>query len=349
MNILPDCKIAVGIITYNRPEFLKEAVSSVLQQSFENFELIISNDYQEVAVTQESLGVKNDSRIKIVNQDRNLGETGNMNFLLDIAQSEWFVWLADDDLLHPEFLALASKAIVAHQDTNMVGFFSSYSAGSHPDGIFPSNLKRSQCVYYSPAGLLKDYTSHKCPLLGSFGVMRTDILRKIGGMPRLGDSFGPYSDTLIPILMTEHGNLCWLDEHLIFLRTHANSLSVKSAEFSAFSSAEVEFLRELERVCASRAVNIWPEEVCANMIRRFAGNEWAVLARDSSLRKGAVSRRFIQYQMQVNLPRLSFIYRIKHLFFMLRFLAARYLFEMEGVLYSCFQRILTIGQKGRSG
>lgn len=129
-------KITVGIVTYNRPEFLKEAVASVLQQSFANFELIISNDYQEAAVTFESLGIERDPRVKIINQNPNLGEVRNMNHLLEIAQGEWFVWLCDDDLLHPEFLKLASQALLERQESGVVGFFSNYLAASSPVGAF---------------------------------------------------------------------------------------------------------------------------------------------------------------------------------------------------------------------
>ena len=74
MNELPDLKITVGVTTYNRTGFLKETIHSLLQQSFRNFELIISNDYPAVAVTFDSLGIQNDSRIKIINQATNLGE-----------------------------------------------------------------------------------------------------------------------------------------------------------------------------------------------------------------------------------------------------------------------------------
>ena len=68
MDTLPDIKITIGMTTYNRPEFLRQAVQSVLQQSYKNFELIISNDFIERAVILEDLGIEDDSRIKIINQ-----------------------------------------------------------------------------------------------------------------------------------------------------------------------------------------------------------------------------------------------------------------------------------------
>lgn len=346
---LSELKITVGLVTYNRPEFLREAVHSVLRQSFENFELIISNDYPEDAVTFESLGIKSDPRIRIVNQESNLGEVRNMNYLLESAQGKWFVWLGDDDLLHPEFLMLAQKDILNNQHADIVGFFSNYSSASSPEGVFPQQLKSSKCRYYDAQNFLLKYTSRKSRLVGCYGIMHAATLKKIGGIPLLGSSFGPYSDTLIPILLAEHGSLCWLDESLIFLRTHPESLSCKSTEFSAFTSAEEGFLENLERICASKTVNIKPEKIIANMVRWFSYDEWAVLYRDPSLSKYAAARIFIQHQMSVNLPRLSLNYRIKHILFILRFLGTCFLIEVYRGLRTAFKNVLStfIGSRPR--
>ena len=330
MNESSGVEITVGIITYNRPEFLKEAVQSVLQQTFIGFELIISNDYQDDNVTFDSLGIKNDSRIKIINQERNLGEVNNMNYLLRVARGDWFVWLADDDLLHPEFLTLAYRKILENRESSIVGIFSNYSAGSSPDGIFPVNLRSNASNWqsYDASRFLMDYTLQKNKLIGCYGVMHVGTLRKIGGMPLLGNSFGPDSDTLIPILLAEYGRLCWLDEKLVFLRTHENSLSCKSTDFSAYTSAESDFLECLKRVCDSKAVSAQSDLVVANMIRWFAVNEWAVLSREPSRSVYEVSRIFIKYQLNVNLSRLSVQHKILHILFVLRLLVT---FSLAGM------------------
>jgi glycosyltransferase involved in cell wall biosynthesis len=352
MKTLSDLKITVGIMTYNRPDYLKEAVHSVLQQSFKNWELIISNDYPKVAVTLDSLGIKGDPRIKIINQASNLGEVRNMNYLLEIAQGEWFVWLADDDLLHPEFLMLASKTILKNlslnnQEPNIVGFFSNYSSANCHDSVFPPHLKSSKCLCYSPSMFLMDYSSRKNPLIGCYGVMHAATLRKVGGIPQLGSSFGPYGDTLIPVMLAEYGSLCWLDEPLVFLRTHSDSLSCKSAEFSAYTSAEVDFLGNLKRVCSSKSISIKPDKVIANMIRWFSYNEWAVLCRVPSLSKYTVSKIFIKYQISVNLPRLSMKYRINHIIFILRFLGTRFLVGVYKRLHAAFESVLSTCPESR--
>lgn len=347
MEGLPELKITVGLVTYNRPDFLKEAVHSVLNQSFGNFELLISNDYVESMVTFESLGIKHDSRIKIINQENNLGEVKNHNYLLEIAQGEWFVWLGDDDLFHPEFLMLAKNAITNKKNVNAVGFFSNFIASNSPNGLFPGLLKSMECLHYDAPNFLLEYTARKNPLIGCYGVMRTAVLRKIGGLPQLGDSFGPYSDTLIPILLVEHGDLCWLDESLIFFRTHAESQSNKSFHFSAFTSAEIEFLEHLKRICVGGHWNISSDKVIANMVEWFSENEWAVLARNPSINKYVIAKEFIKYQLNVNIPRLSVIHRITHALFVFRFLGKRFIFAVYKIVRSAIQKLLSIFKKIR--
>ena len=67
MKNFSDIKITVGVTAFNRPYLLRQTVLSVLQQSYENFELIISNDYLAEAVTFETLGIESDSRISSLN------------------------------------------------------------------------------------------------------------------------------------------------------------------------------------------------------------------------------------------------------------------------------------------
>ena len=344
MNIVADVKITVGMTTYNRPEFLKEAVCSVLQQTYRNFELIISNDYVATPVTIESLGIEGDERIQIVNQDPNLGEIKNMNYLLDNAQGEWFVWLGDDDLFHPEFLMRAYQAILSNENSNIVGFFSNYRAASNPDGVFPQHLKGSKELLYDAPGFLKGYSSREIPLIGCYGIMRTVTLREVGGIPRLGNSFGPYGDTLVPILLVERGGLCWLNEEMIFLRTHPESLSCKSSEFSAYTTAEDDFLKNIDRVCSSKLVNIVAGKIIANMVRWFSADEWAVLHRDTSLRKFALFRKYIKYQISVNLPRLSIQNKIMHIIFLFYFLGVRLLVDLYRALRTFLKNIVITNQ-----
>ena len=315
-----DIKITVGVTTFDRPYFLRQAVLSVLQQSYGNFELIISNDYLAEPVTFETLGIEGDSRIKIVNQVVNLGEVKNMNYMLDIATSHWFIWLADDDLLHPEFFMAAQNCITENRENEIVAFYSDYCQAKDPTGIFPVECVSQDYSYYKPACFIEDYSSRKIELIGCYGVMSRDALIKIGGFPLLGNSFGPYGDTVIPLLISEHGNIWLSKEKFVFLRTHEDSLSSKSIDFSAYSSAEVDFLEHVKNVCGDEVLNLNQNKIISNVVTWYATHEWAVLSRNTSLRPYSTLKKFIKYQLTINLSRLAFNYKVFHLMFIIRLL-----------------------------
>ena len=101
---------SIGITTYNRIEMLRQLVNSIINQDFQDFEIIIGNDYQKELLTFDILGIY-DQRIRIINHQENLGELGNMNFLLSEGKGRYFTWQFDDDLcglgyLRESYLAL---------------------------------------------------------------------------------------------------------------------------------------------------------------------------------------------------------------------------------------------------
>ena len=98
--------VTIGLTTYNRPDLLKEAVRSVLNQTFTDFVLIIGNDDPSSPVTFETLEMPYDHRVEILNYSSNIGEISNMNNMLELAKTKWFTWLADDDIFHSQYLEL---------------------------------------------------------------------------------------------------------------------------------------------------------------------------------------------------------------------------------------------------
>lgn len=96
-------KITVCIPTYNRPDFLKQAIDSCLSQTLLPYEIIIGDDSKDNK-TQEmiaSLNIK-DVIISYHHHSPSLRQTENTNFLFNHAKGEKVVLLHDDDLLLPE-------------------------------------------------------------------------------------------------------------------------------------------------------------------------------------------------------------------------------------------------------
>ncbi|SDM88760.1 Glycosyltransferase, GT2 family [Daejeonella rubra] len=111
-------KISVIVITYNRPEFLKETIQSILNQTFTNFELIIvdnCSDYDFLALAHDF----NDIRIKAF-QNQNGGIIAvNRNFGILKASGEYIALCDDDDLWFPEKL---EKQLYIMENCHEIGF-----------------------------------------------------------------------------------------------------------------------------------------------------------------------------------------------------------------------------------
>ena len=88
--------ISIIMPTYNRLALLREAVSSVLAQRYQEWELLISDDGSTDG-TRDYLAGLSDPRIRVYFQSSNLGQFGNFNFLLGEAKYEVAQILCDDD------------------------------------------------------------------------------------------------------------------------------------------------------------------------------------------------------------------------------------------------------------
>jgi hypothetical protein len=90
--------LSIVMPTYNGGEYLKEAVRSVLAQSHQDWELLISDDGSNDG-TRDYLASLNDPRIRVFLQKKNLGIFGNLNFLFQQVQHPVTQILCQDDWL----------------------------------------------------------------------------------------------------------------------------------------------------------------------------------------------------------------------------------------------------------
>lgn len=92
--------VSIGMPVYNGEKYIREALDSLLAQTFTDFELIISdncsNDATENICREYAL---KDIRVKYIRQAENIGANANFKFLLENASSEFFMWAAHDDYL----------------------------------------------------------------------------------------------------------------------------------------------------------------------------------------------------------------------------------------------------------
>lgn len=104
-NSYKKVKVSIGIPVFNGEPFIKQKIENILSQTFQDFELIISDNS---SIDMTSTICKNfsekDNRIKYFRQKENIGAVANFNFILDKAIGNYFLWSAVDDLLSPTFI-----------------------------------------------------------------------------------------------------------------------------------------------------------------------------------------------------------------------------------------------------
>lgn len=145
-------RFTVAIPTYNRRStFLPEAIQGVLRQSFQNFELIVSdngsNDGTDCYVRSLC-----DPRIRFIRNETTIPAGEHFSALAKEAAGEFLVLHQDDDLLHKGFLERANAALLSYPDAVMYG--SPIWRQAHGHG-YHSRLMRHQFVH-NDVGIIND-------------------------------------------------------------------------------------------------------------------------------------------------------------------------------------------------
>lgn len=96
-------KVSVVITSYNYDKYIKDAIESVLNQTYSDFELVIIDDCS----TDNSVNIINqfeDERIKFIQNEQNLGLKNSMQKAISCCTGEWIAFLESDDLWLPDTL-----------------------------------------------------------------------------------------------------------------------------------------------------------------------------------------------------------------------------------------------------
>ncbi|MRX45683.1 glycosyltransferase family 2 protein [Pedobacter puniceum] len=112
-------KVSVIIPTYNRSSYLKEAIESILSQSFKDFEIIIT-DNASTDNTEEIVKNFTDKRIKYFQNQENLGVVENHNIALRHCCGEYIHIFSDDDIMLPDCLSKKIEIINNNDDISLI-------------------------------------------------------------------------------------------------------------------------------------------------------------------------------------------------------------------------------------
>ena len=116
-------KITALITTYKRPKLLKRALKSVLNQSYKDFKILISddnsNDNSKEYINEYLI---NDNRITYHYHENNIGEKANINYLFSNIQTPYFSLIHDDDGIEENLYEKAINILETNSDISIVIF-----------------------------------------------------------------------------------------------------------------------------------------------------------------------------------------------------------------------------------
>ena len=161
-------EITVAMPAYNAAADLREAMDSILAQTFEDFELLVVDDGSTDG-TFALAGATGDSRVRVERLPGNRGRATARNMALGRARGRYLAWMDADDIAHPRRLELQHACLEAQPDTHICGAGVEYFGHSQAVEFFPElpEAARAAALFGAPV-------PNGCSLL------RLDAVRSFG-------------------------------------------------------------------------------------------------------------------------------------------------------------------------
>lgn len=171
-------KISVGLPVFNGEGFLDEAISSLVSQTHEDLEIVIS-DNASTDRTEEICRkwAASDDRIRYYRSDKNRGAAWNFNKVFEESRGAYFNWAAHDDKLMPEFLAECSDILDKHPDV-VLSYTRVLQIDENGDFLDPWSVYSDVSSDDQVDRLRAALWDWMC--LPIFGLIRSDVLRSTG-------------------------------------------------------------------------------------------------------------------------------------------------------------------------
>ena len=209
-------KLTIGLPVYNGDNFLEECLESILAQTFRDFKLIISDN----ASTDQTESIclrfaKSDPRIEYYRNEKNIGAAPNFNRVFKLSNTEFFKWIAHDDVHESEFVEQCIQILECNPST-VLAYTRAITIDSQGTRLrewgAPQELGSNKPALRFRASLLPPKDPIPLPI---FGVMRSAVLSKTP----LQAGFAGCDLTLLSELSL-HGRFHEISEALFLQREH---------------------------------------------------------------------------------------------------------------------------------
>lgn len=207
--------VSVGLFVYNGERFIEESLRSILNQTFTDFELIISDNAstdrtREIAETY----AQRDARIRYYRAEKNMGAGWNARRVYELATGKYFKQAAVDDLIEPDFLRRCVE--ILESDPGCVVAYTSTKEVDENGNFIQNYVTPMRLDLDDPVARFRQMLLIPCWCYEIYGVMRRSALQQI---PPLGSYVN--GDGVLLARMSLLGRFYEISEPLFISRHHS--------------------------------------------------------------------------------------------------------------------------------
>lgn len=212
-------KVDILLATYNGEKYLQEQIESILNQTYTNFRLLISDDCSSdktLEIIEEY--AKRDNRIVIFKNEENLGIVRNFEFLMCQVTSKYFMFSDQDDIWKKDKI---EKSV----DKIEEGYGLVYTDLE----VVDNNLEVMYESYWKLKGFdkkVRRYSNFDSLYLNNYitgctVISKKEYIEKVLPIPK--NTSYVLHDYWLPIIVSQEAKLGYIDEPLIKYRQHKNN------------------------------------------------------------------------------------------------------------------------------
>lgn len=256
--------IQVFIATYNRPDLVVKSINSVLQQSYRNMEVIVS-DNSTNNVTQEIIQRDFSDKIKYIRRTPSVDGIAHLNMILKDVSAEFFMIFHDDDIMYPNMVETLYNQI--HGDSFIAAVAANTRIVRHSKLTNRTSFssKVPLICMNTPDDFIRPYlcgSGNKIAPFPSY-MYRQEVAKVLTIDTKQG---GKYSDTSFLIKTAQLGKIVWINPPLMNYYIHATQDSYTN-DFLArlrliyFISSNTNFKLKSKELRNYRLMNIYGDWV----------------------------------------------------------------------------------------
>lgn len=208
--------VSILMTAYNRQEFIAEAIESVLNSTYKNFELIIADDASTdttVAIAHEYAA--KDERIKVFVHEKNVGDYPNRNRAAGYATGFYLMHVDSDDTIFEKSI---EQCIALMQQYPAVHF-----------GTYYRDPATAPFVMTSKEALRRHFFEIPYLMIGPGGtIIKHTYFKEIGGFP---EKYGPANDMYFNLKAVRYSDTLMIPWEFFFLRRHRGQESHNSYSY----------------------------------------------------------------------------------------------------------------------